>query len=193
MSALLLKARLVAVVLLAGAGVWQLGGGVYIHAKAALAQVLLERAWSRTQSAEDEVRPWSWADTWPVARLTAPEHDIDQIVLAGASGASLAFGPGHMDGTATPGSPGNTVIGGHRDTHFAFLEDVAAGDELGIQAADGQVRRYIVVGTRVVDHQDARLFADPGQRRLTLVTCYPFDALIPGGPQRYLVEAVEAP
>jgi sortase A len=28
---------------------------------------------------------------------------------------------------------------------------------------------------------------------LTLVTCYPFDAIVPGGPLRYAVTAVAAP
>ncbi len=193
MSALMLKGRLVAVVALAGIGVWQLAGASTIHAKAALAQLLMERAWHQTLTGEEQVRPWSWADTWPVARLTAPEHGIDQIVLAGASGSSLAFGPGHMDGTASPGAAGNTVVGGHRDTHFRFLEDVAVGDELILQSTDGEHHRYVVEGTRVVDHRQARLIADPDGRRLTLVTCYPFDALVPGGPERYLVDAVEVP
>ena len=34
--------------LIAATGAWQLGQGLYIHAKAQLAQVLLERAWQRT-------------------------------------------------------------------------------------------------------------------------------------------------
>ena len=34
--------------LLAGLGLWQLGGAVWMHGKAVLAQVLLERAWGTT-------------------------------------------------------------------------------------------------------------------------------------------------
>ena len=30
------------------------------------------------------MKPWPWADTWPVARLVVPSLGIDQIVLEGA-------------------------------------------------------------------------------------------------------------
>ncbi len=34
---------------------------------------------------------------------------------------------------------------------------------------------------------------ETAERRLTLVTCYPFDAIVPGGPLRYLVFAEAVP
>jgi len=40
-----------------------------------------------------------------------------------------------------------------------------------------------------VDRHDTWVARDAGDTRLTLVTCYPFDALRPGGPQRYVVAA----
>jgi sortase A len=46
-----------------------------------------------------------------------------------------------------------------------------------------------VTGARVVDRRDLSVTADGGDTRLTLVTCFPFDALRPGGPLRYVVEA----
>ncbi len=174
---------------LVGFGVWQLGGGLYIQAKAALAQHLMEDAWARTLAGEDQARPWPWADTWPVARLQAPERGIDHIVLAGASGSSLAFGPGHVDGTADPGRRGNAVVGGHRDTHFRFLQHLQVGDELVVQAPDGTVTTYRVGGSRIVEHDAAHIELSTRTPHLTLVTCYPFDAVAPGGPLRYVVEA----
>jgi sortase A len=176
-------------VLLVGLGVWQLGGGLYIHAKAALAQHLMEDAWDRTLAGEEQARPWPWADTWPVARLEVPQRGIDHIVLAGASGSSLAFGPGHVDGTAAPGQHGNTVVGGHRDTHFRFLEHLEPGDEVRVQAGDGSVTTYRVGGSRVVEHDRAGIELSTDTPQLTLVTCYPFDAVAAGGPLRYVVEA----
>src|SRR5690348_18392875 len=68
---------------LAAAGAWQLGSAGWLFAKAELAQILLARAWQRTLAGEAEALPWSWADTWPVARLEAPEHGVDLYVLAG--------------------------------------------------------------------------------------------------------------
>ena len=99
------------------------GNGMWLYAKAQLAQVLLERAWVRTLHGEQNVKPWSWADTWPVARLEFPRQHRSYIVLAGASGRTLAFGPGHVDGTAAPEEIGNCVISAHRDTQFRVLRD----------------------------------------------------------------------
>ena len=39
--------------------------GLWIPAKAALAQVLLERAFERSVATGRPVKPWPWADTWP--------------------------------------------------------------------------------------------------------------------------------
>jgi len=46
-----------------------------------------------------------------------------------------------------------------------------------------------VTGHRVVDARRKWPSPDVAEKRLTLVTCYPFDALMPGGPLRYLVFA----
>ena len=172
------------------AGLLQFGQGAYIHAKAALAQVLLERAWYRTLKERTETRPWSWADTWPVARLKVPALDIDQIVLDGESGNVLAFAPGRLKGSAPAGTRGRVVISGHRDTHFRFLEEIASGELLLLEYPDGSERRFRVAGTRIVDtsvrNGDWLYSSADG---LTLITCYPFDAVRPGGAMRYLVDA----
>jgi sortase A len=177
------------VALLAVAGVLQFGQGLYIHAKAHLAQVLLERAWQRTLAGETTVKPWSWADTWPVARLIVPTHGTDMLVLAGASGRTIAFGPGHMDGTPLPGAAGNSVIGGHRDTHLAFLRHVKRGELITVERADGVRTDYRVTELDVLDKRETWVTKNEGDSRLTLITCWPFDALRAGGPQRYVVIA----
>ncbi len=175
------------------AGCLSMASGAWIHAKAWLAQVLLEGAWTATLAGAGSVRPWPWADTWPVARLESEAHDVRLLVLAGSTGRTLAFGPGHQDGSAVPGAPGTVIIGGHRDTHFRFLRDLAPGDRLRLQSASGAWSEYRVVGATVADIRHHRLALDPGNPMLTLVTCYPFDALRPGGPLRYVVEAVAVP
>ena len=168
------------------------GNALYIHAKAELAQVLLHYAWARTPASGEPVKPWPWADTYPVARLIAPAQHADVLVLAGASGRSLAFGPGHLDGSAPPGADGNSVIVAHRDTHFRFLNRLAAGDALVVEGSDGAYRAYRVRRTYVADYRTLRIPADAQAPTLTLVTCYPFDAVNPGGPLRYVVVAEAA-
>lgn len=186
-----MKARVLSgitlVVLVVGA--LQLGQGVYIHVKAEFAQLLIRRAWARTLAGEREVRPWPWADTWPVARLVMAQPDVDVFVLAGANGRTLAFGPGHRFGTALPGESGNSVVGGHRDTHLAFLRDVRRGAVARVQRQDGAWTSFRVEHTHVLDKRETWVMADAGTTRITLVTCYPFDALRAGGPQRYVVIA----
>lgn len=178
-----------AIALLALAGAASFGHGAYLYAKAQLAQALLQRAWESARTTGAAAKPWPWADTHPVARLTAPGQDADVLVLAGASGRTLAFGPGHLDGSALPGDPGNAVITAHRDTHFRFLRQVAPGDEVNVDRRDGTTHRFRIRTTYVADERELRLPRDTVVPTLTLVTCYPFDALNPGGSLRYVVVA----
>jgi sortase A len=179
-------------IILIAAGMTSFGHGVYIFAKAQLAQVLLHRAWDRQRDTGSAVKPWPWADTHPIARILVPAHEADILVLAGASGRTLAFGPGHLDGSAQPGDPGNAVITAHRDTHFRFLKDIALGDELLVERSDGGTRHFRVRASFVADYRELQLPRDTAVPTLTLVTCYPFDALNPGGPLRYVVVAEAA-
>jgi sortase A len=178
----------VALVLFAASAIF-LGRGAWIFAKAQVAQVLLAHAWDATLRGERAVKPWAWADTWPVARLTVPRLGVEEIVLAGGSGEAMAFGPGHLGSSAVPGSAGNVVLAGHRDTHFRFLRDLEPGDEILLEAADRSRRRYFVAEAAVVDFRDRRPLAGDARPTLTLITCYPFDAVVPGGPLRYVIRA----
>ena len=165
------------------------GEGVKIYLKAGLAQILLQNAWGKTQAGETAVKPWPWADTYPVGRLEIPALDSDMIVLAGATGRTLAFGPAHLLSSAPPGGNDNMVILGHRDTHFSFLQKVEIGEVVFLETADGDRHRYRVGQIDVVHESETEVVQLDGVKRLTLITCYPFDAITPGGPMRYVVRA----
>jgi sortase A len=175
-------------VLLVIAGSVLIGQGIYIHAKAVLAQILLERAFAQTLATGHEVKPWSWADTWPVARVEVPRLGKSEIVLAGATGQALAFGPGHVERAAQAGEPGTAVYSAHRDTHFSFLGDVVPGDEILITRRDGLAFRYRVTGTSVVRWNASGIDPLAPGRHLVLATCWPLNATM-SGPLRYLVHA----
>ncbi len=183
------RARGIAVACILGIGFWQLGQAAYIPAKAWLAQELMLKAWDRAGAGVDRPPPWPWADTWPVARLLAQGGKIDLIVLAGGSGRTLAFGPGHLSASPMPGTRGNSVIAGHRDTHFRFLKDVAIGEALWVEGADGTRYRYRIIDLDIVDARRSSVLLDTDDALLSLITCYPFDADEPGGPLRYVVTA----
>lgn len=160
----------------------------YLRLKAALAGRLIESAYVSYLADGRAHRPWAWADTHPIARLAVPRLGVERTILAGASGSSLAFGPGHVDGTALPNASGNSVVAGHRDTWFRFLGDVVPGDSLWIETREG--RRPYRVASRSVQsmwNADAVLAARDG-RHVTLVTCWPLDDLLPG-PERLVVVA----
>jgi len=167
--------------------------GLWIPAKAWVAQQMLERAWAETSAGMGREKPWPWADTWPVARLTLPTLSESFVVLEGVSGQSLAFGPGHLAASAAPGKPGTVVIAGHRDTVFRELGKLKPGDPIRLAPPLKAPVVYRVVRARVVDSRKRELQLDSRNAgapdRLLLITCYPFDAVRPGGPLRYVVEA----
>lgn len=155
-------------------GVWQVGEAVYVHTRGILAQHLLRSAWDRTLAGEHRVRPWPWADSWPVARLRVPRLGIETFLLADANGRALAPGAGQRN-----------------DAGSRFLESVAVGDDLYVETADGAQRRYRIRDTRIADAAKARVPLTVDLPLLTLVTDYPFDAPGRGGPLRYVVTAEE--
>ncbi len=178
------------------------GHSGWIYTKAYLAQILIEHAWQQTLKTGENTLPWSWADTWPVARIQAPSQGVDWIVLAGAHGSSLAFSPGHIDGTALPEhvlkaddhrssyTSQHIVLSGHRDTHFAFLQHLKKGDMIRLQRRQGDWLPYQIDHTEVKNIQHGPWLIDKNLSRLSLITCYPFDALVPGGSERFVAQAI---
>ncbi|MEX5215079.1 MAG: class GN sortase [Nitrospiraceae bacterium] len=171
-------------------GMWELAQGGWIHLKASLAQHLLQQAWAQTIARQTPIKPWPWADTFPIARLLVSRHQIDEIVLAGANGRTLAFGPAHHEDSAKPGMTGVSIITGHRDTHFRFLHRLEPGDRIDVETVHGALVSYRVLASSVVDGRLPLQVSGGDENVLLLVTCYPFDALVPGGPLRYIVMAV---
>ncbi|GAA3950546.1 class GN sortase [Allohahella marinimesophila] len=176
---------------------WALVSALWIDAKAVLAQVLLQHAWASTLAAQEEghsqqqilqVKPWPWADVWPVGRLRFPDGSA-YVVLNGTSGQALAFGPGHVEASAAPDAVGRIILAGHRDTHFAELKHVRENDVFTLEDTRGALRRYTVRSIRIVDSRSEKLQLGGAAAELQLISCYPFDELSAGGPLRYVVTA----
>ncbi len=168
-------------------GIYFVASGCWIPAKALLSQHLLKGAWSESLVSGQIVKPWPWADSWPVARLVQERLDIDLIVLEGGSGEVLAFGPGHLPHSGRPGLGGHCILAGHRDTSFKFLKNIKPGDSLKVEGHSGAVT-YQVRGREIVAADNLYLNSE-ADGFLTLVTCYPFDTVIPGGELRLIVTA----
>jgi sortase A len=166
-----------------------LAAGFWIPVKAEVAQILLERAWHAVRAGNGNARPWPWADTSPIAKLSIPRLGAAWIVLSGASGRNLAFAPAHLEGSAVPGEPGVIVIAGHRDTHFEILQELTTGMQIVVEDAGGAVHRFEVTAIEIVDSTRSGIRLDSAEPALVLSTCYPFDALTAGGPLRFVVQA----
>jgi len=188
------------IVLLFSTSLWQLAAAGWIQSKAIIAQQLLNHSWHKTLNNKTIKskpfknkkvviqKPWPWADTWPVAKLIMPQHNIEQIILAGDSGSSLAFAPGYSLASSLPNSQGTTVISAHRDTHFNFLKDIKVDEMFFLQTVSETVG-YRVYDLQIVDSKTYTIQTDTDDKTLILVTCYPFDAITTGGTLRYLVFA----
>jgi len=162
--------------------------GLWIKAKALLAQFLLERAFAESVATGIPVKPWSWADTWPVARISVPRLHASAIALDSGSGQALAFGPGHLDRSVEPGELGTAVYAAHRDTHFAFLGHLKKGDEIRVARSDGLVFSYWVTRSEIVTWDKPNIDLHAEGPNLALATCWPLDGKV-RGPERLVVHA----
>jgi len=165
----------------------------YFQLKANAAQYLMQSAWREMIAENDnsvsqiKIKPWPWADTWPVFELVIPQIGLTSLVLKDSSGESLAFGPGLLSTQIMPGNRGNSFVAAHRDTHFRNIEQLKKGHLMSITKQDGKRLTFLIDQVRIVDSrlEGPVLFTE--QKRLTLISCYPFDAKIPNTPYRYLV------
>jgi sortase A len=176
-------------------GIYQFSGGAYIYAKAELAQYLIADAWHKSLQSDEQHNPWPWADTYPVAELII--QNDSWYVLAGASGRNLAFAPTHVSATPMPGDIGNSVIVGHRDTQFNQLKTLKQGDLIEVKTKNKR-QQFRITMLRVADQSQINYlndaYTDNGynqdQSSLTLITCYPFDSVLPNPTLRYIVRGI---
>jgi LPXTG-site transpeptidase (sortase) family protein len=122
-----------------------------------------------------------------MARFQIPRLGTRLPIVQGTGKAELRRAPGHLEGTELPGEPGNTVVAGHRDTHFRVLKDILLGDQI-IVDHDGERLVYVVTNTKIVPPTERNVLMPVEGHRLTLVTCYPFYYLGPA-PKRFIVQA----
>ncbi|MBT3216077.1 MAG: class GN sortase [Candidatus Marinimicrobia bacterium] len=150
------------------------GKSTYYYGKGKLASILLEKAWERTKSEKTVQNPWEWADTHPVGKLTINSVGIENVVLGGVSGEALAFGPGHLSNSSRPGSSGNIVIAGHRDSFFRPLKDIKIGDTIELESTFA-TQSFTVSEVRPVFGDDIYWIDETENDCITLITCYPFN------------------
>lgn len=126
-----------------------------------------------------------------LTKLSIPRIGLEDIVLEGASQRSLLLGPAHLTGTAEPGTVGNAVIAGHRDTFFRSIHTLRYGDDVYVLRG-GHVFHYRVRARKIVEPGDLAVLHSTPDSQLTLITCYPTHAIGPA-PLRLVVIAKKVP
>lgn len=107
----------------------------------------------------------------PVALITIPRLEVEQVVVEGTSSGDTLAGPGHLRNTVLPGQLGTSVVMGRAATYggpFGALGELSPGDRITIVVAQGEVD-FSVVGVRRPGDPLPQPVAE-GAARLTLVT-----------------------
>ncbi len=122
-----------------------------------------------------------------LGRLDIPRLKISAIVAEGTDAKLLKRAVGHISGTALPGRPGNVGLAGHRDTFLRGLGEAREDDVIRFVTLRGTYS-YRVEWGAVVEPGRVDVLDSTATPSMTLVTCYPFQAIGPA-PQRFVVRA----
>ena len=167
----------------------QYGGDVFGVARRPATQDLLESAWQRTLTGVASPTPWPWTVSRPVARLAVPSQDLNTLIVSGEPLPDEVPAPVHLLGTPLPGEPGNSVIRDRDGSALDFLRRAKLGDLLAVQRADRASLAYRITDIEIIDERDVWIMKNEGPTRLTMITCYPFDAQCASHRLRYAVIA----
>jgi sortase A len=140
------------------------------------------RAWERETAAAGRAGA-------AIAILRIPRIGLEVPILEGTDDATLDRGAGHIEGTSSPGAPGNMGIAGHRDGFFRTLKDVVLGDGIELETRT-KTYQFVVDGLSLVGPDDTWVLDPTPSRQISLVTCFPF-YYTGAAPLRYIVRAVE--
>lgn len=127
-------------------------------------------------------------DARVMGQLEIPKVNLKAVVSRGIDSTTLRRSVGHVPGTASPGEKGNAVLAAHRDTFFAELRRIERGDLIRFRRRTGETVVFRVDSLAVVEKDAVEVMAPSPERRMTLVTCYPFDYIGPS-PRRFIVGA----
>jgi sortase A len=169
------------------------GSSLMVPASQEVSQYLITHAWDRALRGHHEVRPWPWAETAPVARLSIPALRQEFVILRGVSQESLSLAPGWNEGTNFPGDPGISLISAYKDTYFKDLKKLNLGDLISLQARSGRMIDYRVETAMILDDPELQIKDAEGSSLLVLSTSYPYSKWQEGQDLRYVVVAREIP
>jgi len=193
-------AKIIAVALLVVGALLSLQAS-WLPAKAWLSQQLIQASWQQAMVIQQQnlsqnrlsspiaIKPWPWADTFPTAELTFPRLEKNIVVLNGGDPTTLAFSAGAIAPFNQTNTANPFVVAGHRDSHFAFLQDIMMKDVIALTDAQGRTQLYQVETIEIIDASTGQLALPAHEANLVLITCYPFTGLGNNTDQRYIITA----
>lgn len=119
----------------------------------------------------------------PVAIITIPALDVEEVVVEGTASGDLLAGPGHLRGTPLPGQRGFSVLMGRAATYgapFGRIGELQRGDDVDVLTSQGRLTLDVIGVRREGDPVPS--FPDPEAAVLTLVSAEgegPLSALTP--------------
>ncbi|NQZ21876.1 MAG: class GN sortase [Colwellia sp.] len=167
----------------------------WLPAKALLSQKLISYSWHQTIDLQQKIKPWPWADTYPIAELSFLRLNKSIVVLNGSDPTTLAFSAGAIAPFNQTSSTQAFVVAGHRDSHFSFLNEVFMKDIISLADKHGRSQLYQVEAIDIIDAATGELPVLADESSLVLITCYPFTNISNTGTftdnnnERYVITA----
>lgn len=179
--------------LLIGVGALSYSGWIYVDEY--IYQRGEGRAFDRARASRALATPPREAEGIPAppaelfrAKLVIARLHLTTMVEDGVGEDTLRYAAGHIPRTALPGQLGNVGVAAHRDTLFRKLKGIRTNDRIVLYTLTKDYD-YEVTETSIVRPDDVWVLAPtPGEKTLTLITCYPF-YFIGAAPKRFIVHA----
>lgn len=110
-------------------------------------------------------------------RIEIPAIDVRANIYGGDDWYSMEKGVGHLTGSANPGEQANMVLSAHNDIYgeiFRKIEFLEPGDEVYVEANNGQRFTYVVTDKQIVEPDDTWVMERGNEAIVTLITCHPY-------------------
>lgn len=121
-----------------------------------------------------------------IGKIIFPKTGDEIPILKGATEENLKGGATLYDNGIYPGDYGTSVILGHRETTFGFLENIHIEDEVNIESLN-KIYKFKVKKIYITNPEDKSILEQENKSSITLVTCYPF-TYIGSAPERFIVK-----
>ncbi|MBA6371661.1 class GN sortase [Colwellia sp. BRX8-4] len=161
----------------------------WLPTKAWLSQQLINYSWHQTLALQQRIKPWPWADTYPIAELSFKRLAKSLVILNGGDPTTLAFSAGAIAPFNQVSRAQPFVVAGHRDSHFSFLNEVDMKDIISLTDRYGQSQLYQVEAINIVDASTGQMPLLADDSSLILITCYPFNNSSSNSNERYVITA----